>query len=144
MENTKRQRHAFVSVWLWLSVIGSAIYLLLLLLDLSKISLAELRYLPANDRIQCISSYIYALIVLIGYIELLCWKIGGYAKILSITIVYIFVNLLYAHSSKLEGIGATAAVDYFSIVVSPLISMTILFLILKIKKDAHPCDGHLF
>lgn len=126
-----------MSVWLWLSVIGSVIYLLQLLLDLSKISFAELGSLSTADLIQYVSPYIYALVVFVGYIELLCWKIGGYGRVLSITIVYVLVNLLWAYSAKLEleGIGVAASVDCFSIVVAPLVSMLMLFLILRIKKD---------
>lgn len=136
MEIYQRQRNAFVSVWLWLSVICSAIYMVILLIGLIRIS-EFASSLPTEFLISLYSPCFLAACTLVGYIQLLRWKRRGYGTLLSITLVNILLNVLWANEAKLElGIeGVEAEVNYFEIVVIPLISMLILFLILQIKKN---------
>ena len=136
MENNQKQRNAFISVWLWLSVIGSALMLLLSLLGLFEI-LNVVGSLPIDVLIHLIFPCFYMLMLLVGYIELLRWKRIGFNRILSITLVYILVNVLLSNSVKLEleVEGVEAQVNYFTRVVAPLFSMLILFLILQVRKN---------
>lgn len=136
MGNYQRQRNAFVSVWLWLSVVCSAILLAVLLLGLYRI-MTLAGSLPTEILIELVTPCFLALCTLVGYIQLLCWKRKGFTMLVSVTLIYILLNVLAANEAKLElsNIGVEVEVNYLIVVVAPLVSMLILFLILQIRKN---------
>ena len=136
MGNYQRQRSAFVSVWLWLSVVCSAIFLALLLLGLYRI-MTLFGSLPTEILIDLVTPCFLALCTLVGYIQLLCWKRKGFTMLVSVTLINILLNVLAANEAKLElsNIGVAVEVNYLIVVVAPLVSMLILFLILQIRKN---------
>ena len=129
MENNSSQRHGFVSFWLWLSVIASAVMLIYTLYISYTLSLV---FSSDVFTIHTIWPCVAAFCTLGGYLLLLCWKRRGFLVLLTVELCTVINNLFVASQVDPAEITAIFSIQSF---IAPMVRMLVLFLILQIKKN---------
>ena len=127
-----RQRHGFITVWLVLSVIASAVMMLLTLYDTYNIC-RFISEVGAEFPLSILVSCVVSICTVVGYAFLLSWKRRGFSVLVTAQLVVVINNLINLANEELVIYDPT--VFYIQGFIAPVVSMIILYLILQIRKD---------
>lgn len=157
MENTTKKRAGFVTFWLWLGIIANIIspivsvityqgfknlgnhglQLINLGVDISSFSSEVGVYVIALQAFTVIAS----VLLIVAYSQLLNWNKRGFYIFLVVTVLNAVVTPLL-----MKGLSAVYMkyllvlnVNTMLLIVSPLVSVLVLWAILQIKKDGVSC-----
>ena len=157
LHSTQPQRHGFVTFWLWLGIIGSAISIPFSIITYQ--SMSNLGYMgmqlinagiditPFSDTIVPhililqIAATISGICMIVFYSRLLKWQKSAFWGLLitAVTVAVINIILMSLIQSDYELIGLTYSFNPTLQLIAPPLSMLILWAILQIKKDGISC-----
>lgn len=157
MENTTKKRAGFVTFWLWLGIIANiitpivsvinyqgfrnlgnyAMQLIIAGVDVSSFPSEVGIYVTALQAFTIIAS----VLLIIAYSQLLKWNKRGFYIFIVVTVLNAIANplLLKGISSVWMKYGLLLNINTMLLIVSPLVSVLILWAILQIKKDGVSC-----
>lgn len=158
----KKQRHGFVTFWLWLGVIGGVFSIISAVTSYLKMSknindigrqleYAGIDVTPYRDAIDALNLHVgvmqvaalfFAICIIVCYVLLLNWKKIGFWIIVGTSVVSVVVSVVMMNLMKQDyammGVSILKGTSILQYIVTP-ISILILWAVLQIKKNGISC-----
>lgn len=148
-----KERHGFVTFWLWLCIIACTISAPVSMIRMEKIKIGtcnDLSMLGINhDVVSSVESgfcYLYivmaleALFMIVGYAKLLKWKKSGFWFLVGTRVLStIICTALYLYINKTIIVLTNVPLMVKTSVVGAVFGLGILFAILQIRKNGVSC-----
>lgn len=148
-QSIDKERHGFVTFWLWLSIVISVITAVRTLISFFQIasafeSLTSLYdSIKLHTNIMMLASFVFAVCCIGGYAMVMNWKKLGFWFLVGTSIVSVACNMIMNSLLEQDYAAIDIPVDLFfnsivQLIVTP-ISIVILWAILQIRKNGVSC-----
>jgi len=145
LNKQEKQRHGFVTFWLWLGIIGNVISLFMTVISFSQMS--SVWSLDGGQTLR-IHYLIFATITAIGGIAIIAcygmilnWKKNGFWGAIVVAVVVGIVNVIMMNLIEKDCASMGLFVDLNPVtqVIATPLSLLVLWAILQLKKDGESC-----
>ena len=141
LKKNEKQRHGFVTFWLWLGIIGSVISMIMTLVSCMRMSdiwsIDGGESLRIHYLIMVAVAFIGGIALIVCYSRILDWKKNGFwgAIIVAVVVGIANVILMKLIEKDFAIMGLYVSLNPFTQVIATPLSLLILWAVLQLKKD---------
>ena len=145
LKTQEKQRHGFVTFWLWLGIIGNVVSLIITMFSYGKMSrvwsLEGGEGLRTHYLILGAVAVIGGIALIICYGKILNWKKSGFWGAIIVAVIIGITNVILMNliQKDFANMGLYVSLNPFTQVIATPLSLLILWAVLQIKKDGVSC-----